>query len=226
MNKKKYLLISLLFFSLIFLTACVDGQVDIKMSGDGSADLSYAMVIDKRTYDPLLLEMFLDKLEENLFTVETRDLDEIILVNASVYLPRFRTIFDPTVTLGNEAGKIPVDFKRGWFYSAYDIDVTYDLQKTLDFLKEELDLDQLNFGNMAFSLRLPSPAVSNNADEIKDSEKTYVWNINKEGITSIKLKSKTLNTINFIVAIGVPLLAAFALFNNREKPNKAKSKKK
>lgn len=225
MKKKTYLLVILLLLSLVFLSGCFDGQMDIKMSGDGSADLSYAMVIDKRTYDPLLLEMFLDKLEENLFTVESKDLGEIILVNASVYLPRFRTVFDPTVVLGNEAGKIPVDFTRGWFYSKYNIDIDYNLQDTLDFLKKELDLDQMNFGNIAFSLSLPSEAVSNNAHEVKDNEKTYVWNINKDAVTSVKLKSKTANTINFIVALGVPLLAAFALFNNKEKSNTSKKNK-
>lgn len=219
MNKKIYLIVLLSLLSLVLVTGCFDGQVDIKMTGDGSADLSYAMVIDKRSYDPELLELFIEKLEENLFTVEMRDMDEIIIVNASVYLPRFRTVFDPTTVFGNEEGRIPLDFKRGWFYSRYKINIDYDLQKTLNFLEKELNLEDLDFNSMAFSIRLPNKPVKTNAHEVRDNERTHVWTINKQGNTLVDLETKTANTINFIVAIGVPVLAIFALINNKDKEN-------
>ncbi len=108
MSKKKMVFIFIILVGVLFSSGCVDGQVDIKVNGDGSGDLSYAMVIDKRNYDPELLEDYVKKLEENLFTVKQRDMGEIIIVNASVYLPKFRTIFDQATIIGYEEGSIPV----------------------------------------------------------------------------------------------------------------------
>ena len=59
-NKKVFFVLILLIGALI-TSGCVDGQVDIKVNGDGSGDLSYAMVIDKRTYDPELLEDYIGR---------------------------------------------------------------------------------------------------------------------------------------------------------------------
>ena len=40
MYKKKLIFIIILLVGVIFSSGCVDGQVDIKVNGDGSGDLS------------------------------------------------------------------------------------------------------------------------------------------------------------------------------------------
>lgn len=220
MFNKRMIFLCILLIGVLLISGCVDGQVDIKINGDGSGELSYAMVIDKRTYDPELFKGYIEKLEENLFTVEQKDMGEIILVKASVYLPRFRTIFDPTVVLGNEEGRIPVTFKKGWFFTRYEFDIDYDIEQAKDYLLKNLDLQELNFGKMDFSVRSSSASGENNADEIIKNEDMYKWNINKSGITKIHFETKTMNTINWIVSIGIPLFALIALFNERRKRKK------
>jgi hypothetical protein len=202
----------------------VDGQVDIKVNGDGSGDLSYVMVIDKRNYDPELLEEYIKKLEENLFTVKQRDMGEIIIVNASVYLPKFRTIFDPTSILGNEEGRIPVEFSKNWLSTEYVFDFEYDVDKVKEFIAQELSLDEVSFNTMSFSVRLPNEAEENNADEIDDSDNMYSWKINKSGMTKVYLETKTINKISMIVTIGIPILAGIALFKERKNIFKKKTK--
>ncbi len=214
-NKKVFFVLILLIGALI-TSGCVDGQVDIKVNGDGSGDLSYAMVIDKRTYDPELLEDYIEKLEENLYTVEKRDLGEFIVVNASVYLPRFRTIFDPTAVMGNEDGRIPLEFSKNWLSTKYIFDFEYDIDIAKEFLSRELGLDEVKFNSMNFSLTLPNKAEENNADEIKDSEDIYTWKINQSGKTKIYLETRTINKISMIVTIGIPIFAAIALFKERK----------
>ncbi len=224
MYKKKLIFIIILLVGVIFSSGCVDGQVDIKVNGDGSGDLSYAMVIDKRNYDPELLEEYIKKLEENLFTVKQRDMGEIIIVNASVYLPKFRTIFDPTTIMGNKDGRIPVEFSKNWLSTEYVFDFEYDADKVKEFLANELGRDDISFNSMSFSVRLPNEAGENNAHEIKDSEKMYTWEINKSGITKIYLETKTINKISMIVTIGIPILAGIAIFKERKNLFKKKTK--
>jgi hypothetical protein len=224
MSKKKVIFILILLVGALLSSGCVDGQVDIKVNGDGSGDLSYAMVIDKRNYDPELLEEYIKKLEENLFTVKQRDMGEIIIVNASVYLPKFRTIFDPTSILGNEEGKIPVEFSKNWLSTEYVFDFEYDVDKVKEFIAQELSLDEVSFNTMSFSVRLPNEAEENNADEIDNSDNMYSWKINKSGITRVYLETKTINKISMIVTIGIPILAGIALFKERKNIFKKKTK--
>ena len=224
MSKKKVIFILILLVGTLLSSGCVDGQVDIKVNGDGSGDLSYAMVIDKRNYDPELLDEYIKKLEENLFTVKQRDMGEIIIVNASVYLPKFRTIFDPTSILGNEEGRIPVEFSKNWLSTEYVFDFEYDVDKVKEFIAQELSLDEVSFNTMSFSVRLPNEAKENNADEIDNSDNMYSWKINKSGMTKVYLETKTINKISMIVTIGIPILAGIALFKERKNIFKKKTK--
>ncbi len=212
----------ILIIGVFLSTGCVDGQVDIKVNGDGSGELSYALIIDKRTYDPEILEDYIEKLEENLFTVEQRDMGEIIIINAKVYLPRFRTIFDPTAILGNEEGKIKVDFKKSWLATKYNFDLEYDIEKAKDYIMEYYDLPEVNFNNMAFSVRLPNEALEENSDEFKKTDNMYTWKINKNGTTKINLETRTLNKISIIISIGIPIFAAIALYKDSKKKKEKK----
>jgi len=223
MSKKKMVFIFIILVGVLFSSGCVDGQVDIKVNGDGSGDLSYAMVIDKRNYDPELLEDYVKKLEENLFTVKQRDMGEIIIVNASVYLPKFRTIFDPATIIGYEEGRIPVEFSKNWLSTEYIFDFEYDVDKTKEFVAKQLGLDEVAFNSMSFSVRLPNEAGENNADEINEGEKMYTWKIEKSGVTKVSLETKTINKISMIVTIGIPILAGIALFKERKNLFKKKT---
>lgn len=226
MYKKKWFFIFLLVSILLISSGCVDGQVDIKINGDGSGDLSYAMVIDKRTYDPEMLEDYIAILEENLFKVEQRDMGEIIIVNASVYLPRFRTIFDPTAVLGNEAGRIPVEFKKNWLVTSYLFDIDYDIDQAREFVEREFGVEDLRFNSMAFSVRLPNEAGENNSSEIKENEKMYTWKINNTGKTNIYLETSTINKISLMVTVGIPIFAGIAIYKEMKNRKESKKRKK
>ncbi len=216
--KRKWIVATvLLLFVLAFSTGCIDGQVDVNIKGDGSAEITYGMIVDKRTYDPELFEDYLQKLEDSMFVVEKRDMGEIILVNASVYLPRFRTVFDPLIAYDEEVSRIPIDFDKTWLRTEYRFDFAYDMEKAKQFIKEELDLDEVFLDGMAFSVRLPNSGGESNADSIEDDEKTFFWALDLDGTTDIFLKTNTINQINLVVTIGVPILALVAYFNDRRK---------
>ena len=220
MFNKKIILMCILIIGIFLSTGCVDGQVDVKVNGDGSGELSYALVIDKRTYDPEILKDYIEKLEENLFTIEQRDMGEIIIVNASVYLPRFRTIFDPSVVLGNEEGRIKVDFKKNWFATNYIFDLEYDIEKAKAYIIEYYDLPEANFNEMAFSVRLPNEAKESNSDAFKKVDNMYTWKINKTGTTKIFLETRTLNKLSIIITVGIPIFAGIALYKDRKNKKK------
>lgn len=224
MFNKKFFLVCIVLLGVLFTTGCVDGQVDIKINGDGSGDLSYAMIIDKSSYDPEILQDYIEKLEDNLFVIEQRDMGEIIIINASVYLPKFRTIFDPTVVLENEAGRIPVEFKKNWLRTEYDFDFDYNIEQAQEVIMEYYDLPEASFNTMAFSVTLPSEALEHNSDEVKENENMYTWKINKEGTTKINLKTRTVNIISLIVTIGIPLFAGIAIYKDKKKSKKLNKK--
>ena len=220
MFNKKIILMCILIIGIFLSTGCVDGQVDIKVNGDGSGEISYALVIDKRTYDPEILKDYIEKLEENLFTVEQRDMGEIIILNASAYLPRFRTIFDPSVVLGNEEGRIKVDFKKNWLATKYNFDLEYDIEKAKAYIIEYYDLPEAKFNNMAFSVRLPNEAGESNSDEFKKAENMYTWKINKTGTTKIFLETRTVNKLSIVITVGIPIFAGIALYKDRKNKKK------
>ena len=221
MNKqKKWILCMFLLLTAVLATGCMEGQVDVKINGDGSADLTYGMIVDKKTYDPQLLEEFLGRLEAGKFVVEQRDIGDFLLINARVYLPRFRTVFDPIFVYEEEMGRIPVGINRNWLTSEYTFDFTYDMLKTKAFLEETLGLEEAWSGRMRFSVTLPQEPEEHNADIVNLETKNYTWELDTQGTTPVFLSVRTYNVINILITVGVPVLGLIAFFNDRRKKRK------
>lgn len=124
-----------------------------------------------------------------------------------------------------EYGRIPVEYNKKWLTTEYIFDISYDMQRSLEFVKSELDKTDVKIDSMAFSVRLPNEADDTNADNYNEAEKRYTWELDTSGDTDIYLKTTTINKINLIVTIGIPLFALIAIINERKKKGKNESKK-
>ncbi|MFJ7746410.1 hypothetical protein [Peribacillus sp. NPDC097295] len=221
MKRMKWLAIPLLG---LILSGCVDSTARVEINKDKSADLSLEASMDGDMYS-LAGPYIEEALEGTEYKLEQSENG----IKVTKHYPSLETLSN--IGDGTGESKISVDEKESFFYTAYDVKASVDLQSQISRYIEGVSgntfiqsiiLQKLDQANLKLEVALPYKLFgSNNADE--ENGKTLSWDISATNETPVEFevivpKGKTIGITAGIVVVLV--IGAVVLIVKR------KSKKK
>ncbi|SFF64259.1 LPXTG-motif cell wall anchor domain-containing protein [Halobacillus alkaliphilus] len=233
--KKAWILITAVL--LVLLTACVQGDVAVKINKDGSGESTITLGIEEEAYDRFgqraetMLNSVNDELEAQGYTVESYTEDGYRGFRAA---RSFEDVQDmqviPSMGAVSETGSgsavsnVPLDvsMEDGFFTKTYRVEGELDLENSgLLGGMQQLVSNQLD---LTFTLDLPISPKDHNADEVNGNVLT--WNIQTAGTTELMVEAAVPNVRNIILtavrniiltAVGVLLLGVVIFFVVRKR---------
>lgn len=242
---KLFRVISLSLFILIFLTGCVDYQIEMGINSDKSMDFKWNVGIDLAKMSAImgedidtssLRESTNDLLnEEEKSNLEARGykVNEVVAPDKKniqiTVTKKFSNIDDIAikddlqVDLANFTKKDFLDkfFKveKGLFKNKYIAYIKLD-EDLLDSKATEEEIETYSdYFDMQFIVKLPHKLVSSNATTVDNEGKTLTWDILKMDDNIVKYEFTLTNPNFFYFVIGVVIIILLIIFlaikNNR-----------
>ncbi|MGP4077485.1 LppM family (lipo)protein [Halobacillus sp. K22] len=214
---------------LVLLTACVQGDVAVKINKDGSGESTITLGIEEESYNRFgqraetMLSSVNDELEAQGYTVESYTEDGYRGFRAT---QSFEDVQDmqviPSMGAVSETGSgaavsnVPLDvsMEDGFFTKTYRVEGELDLENSgLLGGMQQLVSNQLD---LTFTLDLPISPKDHNADEVNGNVLT--WNIQTAGTTELMVEAAIPNVRNIILtAVGVLLVGVVIFFVIRKR---------
>lgn len=210
--KKRIGLIIMLIVILLALTGCVNVDYEVEVNKNGSGEISYIYGFSKETLNNLqvsaedMVESMKEQAEENSYTVEAYENDEISGFKASKHIEDLTKDFSLQEAFGEEYVKDKenngIKIEKGLFITKYSQNAEIDLTSMEDLS-----------GNvkMTYKVKLPANVKINNSNAIEESKDIAdlkkilkVREINKE--LKWELTAGEINKVEF-VAQGINVLA-------------------
>ncbi len=214
---------------LILLTACVQGDVGVKINKDGSGTSTITLGIEESTYEQFsqraetMLSSVNEELEAQGYTVESYTEEGYKGFKATQSFENVRDMqVIPSMGAVSETGaggsmsNVPLDVsvEDGFFTKTYRVEGELDLENSgLLGGMQQLVSNQLD---LTFTLDLPISPKDHNADEVNGNVLT--WNIKTAGTTELMVEAAVPNIRNIILtAAGVLLLGVMLFFVIRKR---------
>lgn len=210
--KRKIMVLSIILLSL-FLTACVEGDLRLKVNKDGSGEHTVTLGVEEESAERFgsraqgMMESANQELEAQGYEVEPYvengytgfrakknfdDIQEMDLLPVSGGLTEAGAA--PAI------GEVPVDMttERGLFTNTYKVEAEVDLSNSgvLGGM-QTLVADQLD---LTFTLDLPLSPKSHNADRVKGN--VLQWDIQTAGTTNVMVEMNVPNVRNISILVG------------------------
>ena len=210
--KRKIMVLSIILLSL-FLTACVEGDLRLKVNKDGSGEHTVTLGVEEESAERFgsraqgMMESANQELEAQGYEVEPYvengytgfrakknfdDIQEMDILPVSGGLTEAGAA--PAI------GEVPVDMttERGLFTNTYKVEAEVDLSNSgvLGGM-QTLVADQLD---LTFTLDLPLSPKSHNADRVKGN--VLQWDIQTAGTTNVMVEMNVPNVRNISILVG------------------------
>ena len=215
----KPVFVLLMCIMLLFITGCVDVDIELTIHKDGSGEIMYRMAMDPLLYR-FLTESDSDPLEDFIKEAEV----EGFLV----------TVFRGETT-GLEARKVIENMGEGsglyLLNDEFDMDqlvvnkglfknqIIFDTELDLTVLEREFagDFEQLLGKRMLqnmrfdFTLNLPVKPAKHNASTTENDGRTLIWNLTPGDKNPIYMEIEVLNIQNILILAGVFILSVIVI---------------
>lgn len=198
--KKTIGLISMLLIILVTLTGCVNVDYEVEVKQNGSGEISYIYGFSKETLEKLqvsaedMVESMKEQAEENSYTVEAYENDEISGFKASKHIEDLTKDFSLQEAFGEEYIKDTenngIKIEKSLFTVKYSQNADIDLTSMAE-LGESV--------KMTYKVKLPTKAKTNNATESKGKELT--WNLTAGEVNKIEFTATGVNLVSLIIVI-------------------------
>ncbi|SFK08693.1 hypothetical protein SAMN04487936_10740 [Halobacillus dabanensis] len=210
--QRKRMVFSLILL-LLFLTACVEGDLRLKVNKDGSGEHTVTIGVDEETVERFgsraqgMIESANQELEAKGYEVEPYEEDGYIGFRAIKSFDDIQEMDILPVSGGlTEAGaspaigEVPVNMttESGIFINTYKAEAEIDLSNSgvLGGM-QTLVADQLD---LSFTLDLPISPKSHNADRVEGN--VLQWDIQAAGTTDIMVEMNVPNVRNIAILVG------------------------
>ena len=200
--KKTIGLISMLLIILVTLTGCVNVDYEVEVNKNGSGEISYIYGFSKETLNNLkvsaedMVESMKEQAEENSYTVEAYENDEISGFKASKHIEDLTNDFSLQEAFGEEYVKDKenngIKIEKGLFVTKYSQNAEIDLTSMGDLS-----------GNvkMTYKVKLPAKAKTNNATEISNNSKELKWELTAGEINKVEFVAQGINVLAIIITV-------------------------
>jgi hypothetical protein len=206
-------MVFLLILLSLFLTACVEGDLSLKVNKDGSGEHTVTLGVEEEAVERFgsraqgMMDNANEELETKGYEVEPYEENGYIGFRAIKSFDDIQEMDILPVSGGlTEAGaapaigEVPVDMttERGLFTNTYKVEAEVDLSNSgvLGGM-QTLVADQLN---LTFTLDLPLSPKSHNADRVKGN--ILQWDIQAAGTTNVMVEMNVPNVRNIAILVG------------------------
>lgn len=204
--KKTIALIIMLLVILITFSGCAKVNYEVEINKDGSGKITYIYGISKEKLGGStdLVEQFVETMkeqaEENDYKVEIYEDEKNSGFKASKHLENLSEEFSLEEAFGEEYVKDADNNK---------INLEKSLWKTKYSQNAELDLTNLKDTNieMAYKIKLPTKAKTNNATEVSENGKELTWNLKSGEINRVDFVAEEINIMPTVSIVGVVIVA-------------------
>lgn len=208
----KRLVFSIILLSL-FLTACVEGDLRVKVNKDGSGEHTVTLGVEEEAVERFgsrsqgMVDSAHQELEAQGYEVDPYEENGYIGFRANKSFDDMQEMDILPVSGGltkagaaPAIGEVPVDMttERGLFTNTYKAEAEIDLSNSgvLGGV-QTLVADQLD---LTFTLDLPVSPKSHNADRVKGN--VLQWDIQAAGTTNVMVEMNVPNVRNIAILVG------------------------
>ncbi|MGN1311182.1 MAG: DUF3153 domain-containing protein [Clostridia bacterium] len=200
--KKRIGLIIMLIVILVALTGCVNVDYEVEVNKNGSGEISYIYGFSKETLNNLqvsaedMVESMKEQAEENSYTVEAYENDEISGFKAKKHIEDLTKDFSLQEAFGEEYVKDKenngIKIEEGLFVTKYSQNAEIDLTSMGDLS-----------GNvkMTYKVKLPAKAKTNNATEVSKNSKELKWELTAGEINKVEFVAQGINVLAIIITV-------------------------
>ncbi|GEN53207.1 LppM family (lipo)protein [Halobacillus faecis] len=210
-----------LIFLLTFLTACVEGDLKLKINKDGSGDHTITAGVEEEALSRFgdraenMMDGVSEELESKGYDVEPYEKNDFIGFRAKKSFDDVQEMEILPVSGGMTEigvapaiGNVPVEMttEGGIFTTTYRVEAALDLSNSgVIGGMQSLVADQMD---LTFTLDLPIKPKSHNADRVDGN--VLQWDIRAAGETNMMVEMVVPNVKNIIIA-GVAAVVVFVL---------------
>ena len=212
--KKRIGLIIMLIVILVALTGCVNVDYEVEVNKNGSGEISYIYGFSKETLNNLqvsaedMVESMKEQAEENSYTVETYENDEISGFKARKHIEDLTKDFSLQEAFGEEYVKDTenngIKVEKTFLVTKYSQNAKIDLTST-DETQGSIE--------MTYKVKLPAKVKTSNASAVSENEKELTWYLKPGEINEVEFVAEQINILPVVIMVfAICVVAAILVF--------------